>query len=362
MINYLNAVSDMGCLPSPGRHEYDDLYVSRPSFPTSPISPTMFSGPDGVAIPTVKISDDEAKSTYLSPASGRDGLTFSPQHATDIMSPRSAMLSPFGTVIAMPTRIASSSAVTINSSTPSGHTEDVMPLHPGGDAEAIYSSHISNIDLPEIKEPRSRSRSPDLPMVLVSSASTELWASTETSGVANQAGLGFGLRPPTDGPRHRRTISTVSQDGSHTSVSSDNRSLKSPRQVPLEDSSDPHSVSNIPRIKVTHDGWIVDSTTNRTLSKLPTMVKITCSEAHGHSVAFGTVTGRLFVLQFPAALFTSPDTRTDYKRKRQGEISPFSISPSQLSPAMPHSTVDFDTRRVRPRWSENDTTTGSTQI
>jgi len=60
---------------------------------------------------------------------------------------------------------------------------------------------------------------------------------------------------------------------------------------------------------ITHDGWIVDSATNRTLGKLPTMVAGPVSEIHGRSFAVGTYSGRVFITLFPTALLTSTSTR-----------------------------------------------------
>ena len=111
--------------------------------------------------------------------------------------------------------------------------------------------------------------------------------------------------------RHRRTTSLTSQDGSIMSDSSSE--IHSPRSVtpfPV-DTRRPSS----PNLKVTSSKWIVDSSTGRILSKLPSTIQISCSDAFGHSVAFGTITGRIFVLNFPDALLSSVATRADCKRK-----------------------------------------------
>lgn len=63
-------------------------------------------------------------------------------------------------------------------------------------------------------------------------------------------------------------------------------------------------------IYVTYEGWIVDSETGRTLGKLPNMVADPISVVHGRLLAVGTPSGRVFIMQFPPALLTSPDTRT----------------------------------------------------
>lgn len=60
---------------------------------------------------------------------------------------------------------------------------------------------------------------------------------------------------------------------------------------------------------ITYDGWIVDSVTDRTLSKLPAMVDDPNYATHGRSLAMTTSDGHLYIMHFPEALLTSPDTR-----------------------------------------------------
>jgi WD40 repeat protein len=57
------------------------------------------------------------------------------------------------------------------------------------------------------------------------------------------------------------------------------------------------------------EGWVEDAVTNKRLSKLPTIISKSCNETHGRSLAIGTQNGRVFVMDFPPALFTSPDAR-----------------------------------------------------
>jgi WD40 repeat protein len=59
---------------------------------------------------------------------------------------------------------------------------------------------------------------------------------------------------------------------------------------------------------ITYDGWIVDSATDRTLGRLPAVVNHTCHAVHERSMAMGTNNGRVFILNFPPALLTGPDT------------------------------------------------------
>lgn len=114
--------------------------------------------------------------------------------------------------------------------------------------------------------------------------------------------------------RHRRTISLTSQDGSTMSdTSSEHHSARSITPFSV-DTRRPSSASS-PSLKVTQSKWIVDSSTGRTISKLPSTIQTSCSDAFGNSVAFGTITGRIFILNFPNALLSSAETRADGKRK-----------------------------------------------
>ena len=60
---------------------------------------------------------------------------------------------------------------------------------------------------------------------------------------------------------------------------------------------------------ITYEGWIMDSATDRTLGKLPTMVANARHAMHKRYLAVGTHSGRVFILHFPPTTFTSPDTR-----------------------------------------------------
>jgi WD40 repeat protein len=60
---------------------------------------------------------------------------------------------------------------------------------------------------------------------------------------------------------------------------------------------------------VTHDGWIVDSATDKILAKFPTMVANPIYAVHERTLAVGTHSGRVFQIHFPPALLTSPNTR-----------------------------------------------------
>ena len=114
--------------------------------------------------------------------------------------------------------------------------------------------------------------------------------------------------------RHRRTTSLTSQDGS--TVSDSSSEIHSPKSTTPSsfDTRRPSSAS-APNLKVTSSKWIVDLSTGRILSKLPSTIQASCSDAFGHSVAFGTITGRIFVLNYPNALLSSVETRADGKRK-----------------------------------------------
>jgi WD40 repeat protein len=68
---------------------------------------------------------------------------------------------------------------------------------------------------------------------------------------------------------------------------------------------------------ITHDGWIMDSMTERTLGKLPSMLAHPVYVVHERSLVVATYSGRIFVLHFPPALFTSPDTRVVEGKRRK---------------------------------------------
>jgi len=65
----------------------------------------------------------------------------------------------------------------------------------------------------------------------------------------------------------------------------------------------------------TTDGWIVDSATDRTLCKLPTILSGTCFAAWGRSLAVGTSDGQLLVVHFPPFLFLCSGTEASKARK-----------------------------------------------
>jgi WD40 repeat protein len=60
---------------------------------------------------------------------------------------------------------------------------------------------------------------------------------------------------------------------------------------------------------ITHDGRIVDSSTGRTLGKLPTVVANSSYVVHGRSLAMRMNSGRVPVLRFPPALLTRPENK-----------------------------------------------------
>lgn len=62
-------------------------------------------------------------------------------------------------------------------------------------------------------------------------------------------------------------------------------------------------------LDVRQDGWIVDLSTNRMISKLPVMIDLWCSAAHGRSLAIGTILGQILVLNVPSTVFTASETR-----------------------------------------------------
>jgi WD40 repeat protein len=70
-------------------------------------------------------------------------------------------------------------------------------------------------------------------------------------------------------------------------------------------------------IEVNSDGWLVHVPTNRTVSKLPTILTPLCSASHGTSLAIGTQGGQVIIMTFPLAVFTRSETRPAPGRGRQ---------------------------------------------
>jgi WD40 repeat protein len=62
-------------------------------------------------------------------------------------------------------------------------------------------------------------------------------------------------------------------------------------------------------IIIDNDDWIIDRFTNRTISQLPPVVTVSRTAVHKTSMAVGTTGGRVFVIHFPLASFTSEETR-----------------------------------------------------
>jgi len=62
-------------------------------------------------------------------------------------------------------------------------------------------------------------------------------------------------------------------------------------------------------IRVIRDGWVIDMATGVTLCKLSDELSNGCFASHKGSLAIGTDGGRVFLVHFPPALLTSPDTR-----------------------------------------------------
>lgn len=57
-----------------------------------------------------------------------------------------------------------------------------------------------------------------------------------------------------------------------------------------------------------HNGWIVDFSTNRTLSKIPDIIDLVSFAAHGKSLVVGTQGGRVFIMTFPCEIFEGLET------------------------------------------------------
>lgn len=285
-----------------------------------PISP----GPDAIIIPAICVSDDEVDLfSHITPILNVDSVTSVELHETanETVSASTNLLnstplfSNKGSEMVISTH-TSTSATSKNEAVPLLAVQGAESPPFGLDAEVIPTIHISDAATLQGDEPSNELSLH--PTTTVGALNIEIpFIQTLNATGQNKPEPGL-LSPVMDNPRRRRTSSTVSQDGSHTSESaSDSRSVKSPS--PHHSSTDDinHLATSVPNIKITHHGWIVDSDTDRTISKLPTTIKITCSVAYKQSLVFGTVTGRLFVVHFPPALLTSQDTRVNLKRKRE---------------------------------------------
>lgn len=65
------------------------------------------------------------------------------------------------------------------------------------------------------------------------------------------------------------------------------------------------------------DGWFVDIFTNRTIFRFPDKYLTHRSVVHGRSIAFGTTSGDVIVVNIPPALFASRDTRPVRGKSRE---------------------------------------------
>jgi len=112
-------------------------------------------------------------------------------------------------------------------------------------------------------------------------------------------------------PRGDITSVLFSPDGSRIIFQSDYMSLSwdaaTGQRLRSSEQSD-HRLSG--SMYVTHQGWIVDSGSDRTLGKLPTMAANSIYVVHERSLAVGMHSGHVLILHFPPAFVTSPDTRT----------------------------------------------------
>jgi WD40 repeat protein len=57
------------------------------------------------------------------------------------------------------------------------------------------------------------------------------------------------------------------------------------------------------------DQWLMDRSTNRTVSKLPAFIGLRCLATHDRSLAMGTTDGRVFVIHFPSGVSINRETR-----------------------------------------------------
>jgi WD40 repeat protein len=64
-----------------------------------------------------------------------------------------------------------------------------------------------------------------------------------------------------------------------------------------------------PALAIDQYGWIVDCLANRTISKLPAMIVLSCLATFGRLLAIGTVRGQVLILNFPPAVFSSSESQ-----------------------------------------------------
>jgi len=62
-------------------------------------------------------------------------------------------------------------------------------------------------------------------------------------------------------------------------------------------------------IRISSGGWLVHVLSNRTISKLPTMVTSLCSASNETSVIIGTQGGQVIIINFPPVVLMSSDTQ-----------------------------------------------------
>jgi WD40 repeat protein len=137
---------------------------------------------------------------------------------------------------------------------------------------------------------------------------------------------GTKVPPPTQG--HKAWVSSVafSQDGtrirSHSNIDGTGyRVWDATSGLSLSFDADSTYDHASPRtIEVTRDGWIVDVSTDRTISKLPPMVTKISSAAHERSLVIGTRGGQVITMHFPPAVFAISETRLVEGREGRWQI------------------------------------------
>lgn len=61
-------------------------------------------------------------------------------------------------------------------------------------------------------------------------------------------------------------------------------------------------------VSLKDDGWIVDASTKRTLSKIHPTIQVTCSASHERTLVIATPSGRVLIFRFSSSMLRS-DTR-----------------------------------------------------
>jgi WD40 repeat protein len=127
---------------------------------------------------------------------------------------------------------------------------------------------------------------------------------------------GTEIMPPLQGHNKPVASAAYSSDGSHIISTSHGSVCVWDAITGLLCVSDVahHKICHVPHeptpltMKICGDQWLVDASTNQIFSKLPNIIIPRCSATFGRSLAIGTESGQVFILNFPAAFFPIQDS------------------------------------------------------